>query len=394
MKAAPKHQFADGIYFNMIDKDYHGQNRLSSSGIQNILVSPATFWKESWFNPDFEEVEKPHYAIGKAYHCARLEPEKFMDRFARRPAKKDYEDNDCPITAADIKNELEHLGEPKTKSGETVLAAAHRLAMAGYPGSIWYLDLQKFEQELNGRTPIDAKVWDEIQRDMQFIADNPEVNQHLHGGIAEVSILWTDEHGNKCKARIDYLKYDKLVDFKTFDNGMRKVLAQCIADAFRFNRYYIQSYFYWMATEAIRTGNLDCYQFSAEDEYQVPEKLDGHTLIDSIVAKTSPLEVWYVFQEKNGVPNLLARKVNIMQPDRDAARTAYEQGITEEEVLKRSSAMLQRPSLIGMKAKVEIEYAKKLFNDCQEIWSKQPWQSLQPTGEIGDDDFPSFWLEQ
>src|SRR3546814_13994804 len=70
----------DGIYFGLPADVYHAVERLSSSGIQKICVSPATFWRGSWFDPDRPEPDADEtiwQILGRAYHTARLEPHLF-----------------------------------------------------------------------------------------------------------------------------------------------------------------------------------------------------------------------------------------------------------------------------------------------------------------------------
>ena len=47
----------DGIYFDLDEDQYHAEERLSASGICNMLVSPPTFWANSWLNPDKDELD-------------------------------------------------------------------------------------------------------------------------------------------------------------------------------------------------------------------------------------------------------------------------------------------------------------------------------------------------
>ena len=88
----------DGIYFNLDERVYHALPRLSASGINNLLVSPATFWNESWLNPDKKDEDTPARILGRAYHTARLEPHKFDTQFVCELDKEDYADGlttDC-----------------------------------------------------------------------------------------------------------------------------------------------------------------------------------------------------------------------------------------------------------------------------------------------------------
>ncbi|MCZ4270769.1 PD-(D/E)XK nuclease-like domain-containing protein [Maritalea porphyrae] len=63
---------------------------LSSSGLRQILRSPAEFWKHSPLNPDREEQpEKAAFILGRAAHHLLLGEENFREHFVERPAKLD-----------------------------------------------------------------------------------------------------------------------------------------------------------------------------------------------------------------------------------------------------------------------------------------------------------------
>ena len=74
----------DGIYFDLPMEAYLGIERLSATGLQLLCASPAAFWAKSWLNPekaDEDEEETKAQQLGKAYHCARLEPDRFHDAY-------------------------------------------------------------------------------------------------------------------------------------------------------------------------------------------------------------------------------------------------------------------------------------------------------------------------
>jgi hypothetical protein len=371
----------DGIYFDMAEEEYHAIPRLSSSGIQSIMVSPATFWAGSWLNPEKEEKEETAArTIGRAYHVARLQPELFFQLYAPELDKADLED-DCLMTDAAIKAALKDAGLPQTKEGEGVLARAYRLRDAGYPGQIWHCELAAWEHDNQGKTGIAPKVWREIMRDMKALQSNPEVSQFLTGGQAEVSVLWTDPtRGVKMKCRFDYLRPGAFTDLKTFDNSQGRHLEQAILGAFRFNRYYIQGAVYWQAFEQIRAGEL-----------QVMRSFDeGQTdLIETINRGQTFGRCFYVFQEKNGIPNVLAREYMI----RDA-HASLRAAAGDDDQLAESANRFGHFSKLYEKAAREIDYAMRAFLAMQEIYEPgQPWQPVNALGRIEDECFPMNFLD-
>lgn len=377
---------ADGIYFNLDADKYHALERMSASGICNMLVSPPTFWANSWLNPGREEQDKdtPARILGRAYHVARFEPHLLDQQFVCEIDVDDYEG--ILTTSTQIADKLADLGEPKSKTGEKVLDKAMRLKEAGYGGPILHLLQEQWEENRAGRTGIAPKYWKQLQADVEMIRSRPEIGKHLTGGFAEVSVLWTDERtGMKMKCRFDYLKPDSFTDLKTFDNSMRKNLEQCIADAFRYNRYYIQAYLYWHVTELIRSGKIHVMGDDAPTDEQ-------RALVEKIRTRGEPIECWYVFQEKSGVPNLLAREVHILTPVHPSHQ-ANSIGVSHETSQKVAQST-RRLSSLGLLAEAEVNSSISMFAFYEESYERgKPWGSLTPTGVINDDCFPPYWLE-
>jgi hypothetical protein len=373
----------DGIYFNLPEAQYHAEPRLSSSGIQKLLISPATFWQGSWLNPDRpdqdEEATKAQI-LGRAYHVARLEPARFDQLYAPQLEKADA--GEGVFNGTEIGEALAELGEAKKKAGESVMEQALRLRAAGYDKSIWPLMLAEWEEGLAGRIPLPRKYWEDILIDMGRIRQSPIIADLLSGGAAEISVLWHDKHGLPLKARFDYLRPSDFSDFKTFDNSRGKMLDQAIADAFRFNRYYIQAALYWEASEIIRSGMLDIIGEASDAERE---------LIGQIGARPAALDAYFIFQEKGGIPNLLARKIRLF--DVPISTIVNEAGASDEAIARGREAT-KRPSALMHKAQFEIAKAKRDFMNYQEVYAAgEAWLPLQPLGELSDEDFSAHWLD-
>lgn len=408
---------ADGIYFDMAEEVYHALPRLSVSGMQKLLVSPATFWAGSWLNPkkagtfaaslaasasvlaaavldvlkamhptmpepDPEEAEESTKAqlLGKAYHTARLEPELLEVRFVRQPAKSDMPKGSL-FTGTEMGKALEELGEKKSGS---VAEQAERLAAAGFDrAKLWHIVMAEWEETRAGRTPIPAEYWEDIQSDMELIRSTPDVAKLLMDGQAEVSILWTDANGIPMKCRLDYLRANGWADFKTFANANGKHLEQCIADAFIYNRYHVQAAGYREAVEMVRTGKLSI-QGDASDEQR--------ELIDAIYLHDAPMECHYVFQEKGGIPNLLAKRLRFLEIP---LNTQINSAGASDEARARVEAATATPSQWLVRAGREIRKAKRLFRAYSEIYQPgEPWRPFNPVGELTDMDFRTFWLDE
>lgn len=372
----------DGIYFDLPADVYHAVPRLSSSGIQKICVSPATFWRGSWLDPerpDPDEDETIWQLLGRAYHVARLEPHLFEAIYCRDLSKDDAPKGTL-FTATDMGKQLEEYGLKKSGS---VLEQAERLADAGFPSSqLWPLIKAQWEQERGQRIALPAKHYDQMLTDRDRISQNSEIAPLLAGGEAEVSVFWTDEHGVKMKARLDYLTRDWWDDFKTFDNSRGKHLNQALSDAVRYNRYYVQAAVYREAVEQIRMGALQVIESSTDDQL---------ALVAALQIKPDELRCWYIFQEKNGIPNLLAREFPFYAVP--YTTILNDAGAAEDRIAIAHEANRNRTALFR-KGEGEVLQAKKMFVLYSEVYKPgEPWFPLEAVGAFSDDDFHPYWLD-
>lgn len=372
----------DGVYFDLPDTVYHAVPRLSSSGLQKLCVSPATFWRGSWLDPekaDLDEDATKAQVLGKAYHCARLEPGRFHDCYVRGLEKADFDlTSDSAIKAA-----LKDLGEPQTQGAETIAERGQRLLDAGYDGTILAVAAAAWESERGGRIAIPGQYFDQIVTDMERIAASGEIAELLSEGEPEVSIFWTDKHGLKMKCRVDYLKASKWTDLKTFDNSRGKALGQALADAVRYNRLYVQAATYREGIEAVRVGGLDIIGEATEAQ---------RDLIANLRLRPSPLKCWFVFTEKGGVPNILGREF------RFHGVTSYREteinALVEEDNKDRVREALGGTTALYSRALWEIDKAKRDFVLYSQVYEPgQPWFPVEPLGHFDDLDFNSYWLK-
>ncbi len=416
-------QLPDGIYFGLGEDVYHGQRRLSASGIKQLRISPATFWADSWLNPspkvlteDQQRRQELAKVLGRAYHAARLESETFHERFVRLLDKADFDGVEGFVAGGTAYGDaLGALGETKKRAGESVADQAERLAAViaeliggdepgqGLPegftaGPIWDVELAQWEAERGGRVAIPALNWAEILQDMDRIAKVPEIHALLSGGFAEVSILWTDAAGHRWKTRLDYLRADGWADFKTFANAVGKNVQQVIMESFRFNRYHVQAAVQRNALEAIRNGQLgtDHVRLRAQGE-------EGHrqmALIDGIAGREA-MACDFIWQEKGGVPNLWAKRLQFTQPNGmdEALRQLEADGANEEHLararrMQEISAGTPAPSQWLRRAIGEVEAAVQDFETYSAVYpAGEPWLPFNPVGDLTDADFPPFWLE-
>lgn len=412
----------DGIYFGLAEEVYFALPRLSASGIQNLAVSPADFWAASWLNkkkavqlagsalaaitsatnpPPWAEPHAKRIAdafpdaakaaqseestkaqqLGKAYHCARLEPETFEARFVRKPERADFDANGACWTGTDIERELVARDQPKKQAGENVAAQGARLRAAGFEGTIYPLEMAEWEAKRGNRVAIDAAYWDDLICDMEWLHDSPVAKRLLVGGAAEVACLWSDAQGRKWKCKIDYLMPDAWADLKTFANVNGKHLERVLTDAFQYGRHHIQGVVYREAVEMIRANALAIIGPATDRQVQ---------LIGQINLAPADLECHFVYQQKSGVPNTLAREMvffEVPENIKNQHAGATEEGIARVEEATRTMTFVHR------RARQDIAQAVAAFDAYCEIYEPgRPWHPWQPFRKFDDLDFNDKWL--
>lgn len=201
--------------------------RLNWSTLKHIAVSPALLkWRVEHPRPD-----TPALRLGRAIHCAILEPDKFDGRW--------IVPNKC--------------GVPKKAGGkcENPGVLLHR----GW----WYC-------RLKNHAPIEHKDVDELpegteiltQEDMELaktcgrnVLEHKIAGPMLQGGKCEESIEWEDPlTGIACRGRLDCLKPEEVVDVKS---SRKETPREFELDAAR-NLYHGQ--IAWYHDGAIAAGRL------------------------------------------------------------------------------------------------------------------------------------------
>jgi len=392
--------FADGIYFNMTDDVYHSLHRLSASGIKNILVSVPTFWAKSWMNPETNEEEtegeeetarkddsSKAQILGRAYHVAIFEPETLDQRFVGEPDLSGYKNlltSDAAVCAV-----LKELGTTQKKSGECPVERGFRLLDLDPSYSVKSIIMGECAETLGSRQKIGAKYWAQIHKDIERIEANPEIHDLVTGGASEVTILWTcPDSGIKMKSRIDKLKADLFVDLKSFANANGKPVNNAIVDQVQYLKYYLSMRVYQHAIAMI--GQLD---LQIMDEPDAPTKAERgeiknrhNNLIETLRAKKTPHQPWLFFQEKGGIPNLLARRLKLQ---------SYPDGTDQQAIGAEDHDIRPQDSVLARKADIEIRRAKQLFGQALEIYGGdgETWFPMDMIGEIGDEDFRDWFLD-
>lgn len=387
---------ANGIYFDLPFEDYEKIERLSKSGIKRLLISPADYWAESPLNPtpttltpEQERRQKIARLLGKAYHCARLEPAAFHDRFVREISQADFAGVEGFLSSGkEMGEKLEQLG--LKKSGSVMEQALRLRDEAGYSTDlIWQLQVETWENDRGDRLSLPAEAFDQIIIDMGRMAAVPQVHDALSNGFAEVSILYDcPDTGLPMKSRLDWLRADGWAEFKSFANSSGKPVDRCIMDAIRFNLYYVDLACYHEAVELIRIGELQIVGEHSEAQA---------AMIEAIGQAPVPLPSRIIFQQKHGVPNVLSRDVKLFEDRLEPVKELQADGATEDRIerAERFAKMATtQPTMLMMKARAEIRNAKRLFMGYSEIYPRgEPWLPFEPHQDITDADFHPNWLE-
>jgi hypothetical protein len=379
-----KPDLPDGIYLDMPFDQYLALERMSAGGLTDMMEGPAAFWARSWLNPDREEQEESKAMLhGRAYHCARLEPEEFPKRFVRDFVPEDMPEGSL-LSDRDYKAWLKEMGHPQTKGSETVLERAVRIDhLAGPP--CWHTERDRWERA-ETREAIDPKTFDEIVRDAERLRNNPEVSALIEDGLAEVTILFTLD-GVPCKIRPDYLGQGFVTHLKTWDSkSFGKTGNRAVADAFRFNGYYRTGWFYELGMSQIRTQDLDV-RSSADGSVLPISDLDKHEALTLSTHMRGDVErqTLFLFLRRGGVPDIRARRIRWM---------TLPLGIREQEIGASTAKFQKLASAMARKADLEIRSCLQLYLESLEQYQPgEPWFPRDMIGDLADDDFSDYWLD-
>lgn len=162
--------FAPGIHSRVPWDDYLKLEGVSITRLKELRRS-AQHYRHRLLNPE----EKPSLSLGRAAHCAVLEPERFERDFA--------------------------IWSRRTEGG----------AMAPRRGQVW----DAFEAENRGKDIITLDQYDDAIAMQAAIRGNEDAMRYLGAGDPEVTLQW-EFAGHRCKGRIDWLTPDGiLVGLKT-----------------------------------------------------------------------------------------------------------------------------------------------------------------------------------
>jgi hypothetical protein len=210
----------DGIYIGLPMAAYLGDPALGSGDLKDCLLQPVQ-WHGRKRNPTWRdhlapkgkdaEVSTIHTAFGEALHCAVLEPEEFDDRYLVEPQRPDW-----PKTKEQIANAIRASGNghfvPRDTMPHSHFVAAARAANVKIA--------EDWENELAlmaaGRIRISGKWKFELLTLQRVIERHSSAAKWVTGGLSEVSVFFTDDHGHRYKCRFDHLRIRTMCDIKSY----------------------------------------------------------------------------------------------------------------------------------------------------------------------------------
>lgn len=251
-----------GVYFNMPDEEYHAIHACSASGLKHMSVSSMNYWANSVLNEERAEPttrddgKLTPLQLGQAYHAYIVEGKAaFEQRYCVALDKEEEREKSkkagipfC-VTIADIRQAIDDAGgKPKGTNKDALIEQLLDLA----PAFVWDREVAGHAKANEGKLMISQTLYRRILIADAMIKNDPQLKDAFSGGYPEVSIFWYDEKtGIPCKARLDYIKMNYLIDLKSFGNKQNKPIQRAIDMAISYEKYYLAVAFY---LEAIVAG--------------------------------------------------------------------------------------------------------------------------------------------
>lgn len=348
-------ELQDGIYFNMPEAQYHSIEALSGTGLKKLIVSMLTFWTET-YDPTYHRRESGAMSLGKAYHKRILEgKEAFVSSFVKKLSKDDFPN--ALDTQAELKDYCSKH-DLKVTGTKPVLIERIIESDGDMKKNILSLMQDAFNKKHAHQEQMTKADYDEVEKAAEIL-ELSSLSMHFTSGFPEVSIIWHDEMTDvKCKARIDYLRHDSLIELKSFSNSRNKTIETCVSQAIAYERYNVSAVHYMNGLKEIK--NLIKAGVCNTDKPDAKEFL-------GLLSKNEQ-EFTFVFQESGQVNNCLARK------------------FVEKASRQSNSYWMATQDLI-------IDTTHKYASFMKSHGKEKAWIEEQKTEYFDDGDFPIFMLE-
>ncbi len=189
--------YTPGIY-DLTNDEYHESAGISRSGIMEFKRSPKHYWYKYLSDNYVRKDSTEDMIFGSALHCYILEPQRFIEEYAIRPAKRDKLP-EVPL----LKDVGREIYDAKKAAYE-----AERIKRKDEDSAFYHSSL--------GKTQIDYEDLDLLHAMSGSIKDDLQALQLISDAQYEKSIYWIDpETQLLCKVRPDILHSNFIVDLKT-----------------------------------------------------------------------------------------------------------------------------------------------------------------------------------
>jgi len=315
----------------MSKEEYFASPGLSQSAIKDLMVSPLRFWFRHVDSNRIPEEPTPEMIFGSAVHTAVLEPEAFDSRYARKVDVEDF--NGCLVTVPEMRQYMEVCGQ---KLKGTLKSDIIRQVQAFNPNMpILDVELARAEAENAGKVVLDRTDWERIFGCAAALAEEPQLSALLKDGAIERPLFATDpDSGAAIKGCPDLVTPKVTLDLKTFVCKRGKSIDKSVADAILYEGYHHQAYFYWLLRS----------------------------------------------QQPGGLPQDWRHVIAFVESD------------PPHEVRLRSlqAKWGGEPSLLWMRALLEVRKMLRLYQECCERFGQQPWRTECDIDPVLDEEIPAL----
>jgi hypothetical protein len=330
--------------FGLPEDAYHNDPALGSSGLRHLMVSPLTFWADSRLNPDREESESDAKDYGRAYHKLILEgDDAFTSTYAEELDALDYPTH--LKSGESLRKKCDELGLKKNgTNGEMAQRIRAKADEDGLEVFLWDEVVAEHAAANDGKIFLSKKLYRRALLAKRAILASYFMGM-VSGGVPEVSLFWTDKRtGVKCKARLDYLRPNRITDLKTFSNSKGLPLLTAVGHSITNYRYLMQAVMY---IDGLRN---------------VMEAIDDERLGEA----GKVIKYAMLFQESGHAPNVVARDIEAI-------------GKSGENVYY-------------SKAEMDYRFALNLYAKCAVKYGTSPWVDAKPRATLQDDDLPGYYF--
>ena len=375
---------APGIYFGMPEEEYHSIHACSASGIKRLSISSMDYWATSLLNLENEKEEAKERSdgkisgkeLGKAYHCLICEGDvEFAKRYAialdrdQVALEAEADGKRLCFTIADIRQAIDEAGaKPKGTAKDALI---DHLLELDPDARVWDRMVAAHNDAHKGKLMLDMELYRRMAIARAMIPGDPQLKTAFTGGHAEVSIFWYDEKtGVPCKARLDYLKMNNLVDLKSFNNKMGKPIQRAIDMVIGNDKHFIPVVFYLEAIEAAKKMVRESggHAHIVESKPVVVEGEDGEAkFVHASFAPSKDLREWCWKWAHQPEPEVLF----IFQQTGAAP-------VTRGRIMPHNGTHLITQGV--------VQALKRKWRKCAEAYGVDPWLDFEPVVATADED--------